>query len=213
MPKPLYVLGGGGHGRVVLDTLLANGVTVTGILDPALSSNLHVLGIPVLGGNEYLDRAVPADVALVNGIGANPSTQLRADIHRSLSSKGFVFESIRHHAAIIGRECVLGSGSQVMAGAVLQTGVNLAQNAVVNTHGSIDHDCNLGAHCFVGPGAVLSGEVTVGNSAFIGAGAVISPGVQIGVNAVVGAGAVVLGDVAESSTVVGNPAREIGRNQ
>ena len=211
MPKQLFLLGCGGHGRVVLDALLANGVAVTGILDPSLSPDRHVLGVPVLGGNDYLDELVPGDVALVNGIGANTSTELRAEIYQTLSSKGFVFESIRHHATTIGRDCAFGSGSQVMAGAVLQTGVTLAENVVVNTRGSIDHDCNLEAHCFVGPGAVLCGDVAVGSNAFIGAGAVVCPGVRIEARAVVGAGAVVARDVSEASTVVGNPAREIGK--
>ena len=43
----------------------------------------------------------------------------------------------------------------------------------------------------------------------IGAGAVILPGITIGSNAMVGAGAVVTKNVAENSTVVGNPSREI----
>lgn len=210
MPEKIYVLGGGGHGHVVLDALLSSGVAVAGVIDPALSPDLQVFGVPVLGGNEYLDGLVPADVGLVNGIGANPNTRPRADLYESLCSKGFVFESIRHHAATIGRDCVLDRGSQVMAGAVLQAGVTVEQNVVVNTCGSVDHDCILGAHSFVGPGAVLCGKVIVGRNAFVGAGAVVSAGIQIGADAIIGAGAVVVSDVPESSTLVGNPARQIG---
>ena len=45
--------------------------------------------------------------------------------------------------------------------------------------------------------------------AAVGTGAVILPGLTIGVEAVVGAGAVVTRDVADGTTVVGNPARQL----
>ena len=60
---------------------------------------------------------------------------------------------------------------------------------------------------------MLCGNVTVEMNVFIGAGAVVSPGVRIGEDAIVGAGAVVMDDVAESSILVGNPARRIGTNR
>jgi UDP-perosamine 4-acetyltransferase len=213
MSKQIYLLGGGGHGRVVLDALLSTGASVVGILDPALHSETLRFGISVLGDDDYLLRLKQADVLLVNGVGANPNTRPRADLYSSLCARGFLFEPVCHAAATIGHDCRRDNGSQVMAGAVLQPGVILGENAVVNTSGSIDHDCSIGAHCFVGPGAVLCGNVTVEMNVFIGAGAVVSPGVRIGEDAIVGAGAVVMDDVAESSILVGNPARRIGTNR
>lgn len=53
--------------------------------------------------------------------------------------------------------------------------------------------------------------VAIGNDAWIGGGAIILGGVTIGDGAVVGAGAVVTRDVAEGTTVIGNPAREVRR--
>ena len=54
--------------------------------------------------------------------------------------------------------------------------------------------------------------VTVRNDVWIGGGAIILPGVSIGNGAIVGAGAVVTRDVPAGATVVGNPARVVGRN-
>lgn len=53
--------------------------------------------------------------------------------------------------------------------------------------------------------------VVIGDRCWIGAGACILPGVRVGNNAKIGAGAVVLSDVAESSTVVGVPAKALSR--
>lgn len=210
MANSVYVLGGGGHARVVLDALLANGVAVTGVLDPALPPGDAVLGVPIKGGDELLEGANPDAVLLVNGIGANPDVVTRKRLFEEMRAGGFAFASVRHPSATIGRECELGEGVQVMAGAVLQAGVRIGDNTVVNTSASVDHDCMIGAHVFVSPGAVLCGDVTVGECTFIGAGAVVLPGVSIGVNAIVGAGSVVREAVAAGCIVAGNPAVRIG---
>jgi len=55
MSESVYILGAGGHGRVVLDALLANGSQVTGILDANAQLSGQLLGVPILGGDEYLD--------------------------------------------------------------------------------------------------------------------------------------------------------------
>ena len=213
MAKPVYLLGGGGHGRVVLNALLSSGVNVAGILDPDLKIGDQVFGIPMMGGDEFLDRADPTDVLLVNGLGANPYVSNRKRLFEEMRARGFSFDAARHPSVIIGMECNLGASSQIMAGAVLQNRVRIGDNAVINTCASIDHDCVIGTHTFVSPGVVLSGEVLVGESVFIGAGAVVLPGIEIGVNVVIGAGAIVIKSIPDGWIVAGNPATKIGMNQ
>jgi len=53
--------------------------------------------------------------------------------------------------------------------------------------------------------------VTVGENVWIGGQAIVLPGVTNGDGAIVRAGSVVTGDVAPATTVVGNPARVVGR--
>ncbi len=213
MPKNVYLLGGGGHGRVVLDALLSSGVTVAGVLDPDLAVGCRVFGVLVKGGDELLDQLAPAEVSLVNGLGANPRLLSRMGLFKRLTALGFSFDSVRHPSALIARECTLGESSQIMAGAVLQSGVRIGDNGVINTCASVDHDCVIGAHTFIAPGVVLSGNVSVGDSTFIGAGAVVLPGIAIGANVVIGAGAIVTKNVSNGWIVAGNPAVKIGMNE
>ena len=210
MSKDVYLVACGGHGRVVLDALLASGVRVAGVIDPALKSGTTVFGVPVAGGNEVLDGLTPSAVSLVSGLGANPKVRPRREFFDSLLARGFSVSGVRHPAAVIGADCELDESSQVMAGAVLQNRVRLGRNVVVNTRASLDHDCIIGAHSFISPGAVLTGNVTVDESVFIGAGAIVLPGVRIGREAIVAAGAVVKRDVPEGRIVAGNPAVLIG---
>ncbi|MBR2813543.1 MAG: sugar O-acetyltransferase [Reyranella sp.] len=53
--------------------------------------------------------------------------------------------------------------------------------------------------------------VRIGRNVWIGGGAILLPGVTVGDDAMIGAGAVVTRDVAPGATVVGNPARPVGR--
>ncbi|MGK7873278.1 MAG: acetyltransferase [Xenococcaceae cyanobacterium] len=212
MSEAVYVLGAGGHGRVVLDTLLANGIRVTGILDANAQISGLVFGVPILGGDEYLDNVSIAKTFLVNGLGANPKTFKRRNIFTVMKTRGFTFKSFKHPSAIVSSAIKMGEGCQVMAGVVIQAAVTLEENIVINTRASIDHDCMIGSHAFIAPGVTLCGNVRVAPSAFIGAGAVVIPDIHIGQNAIVGAGAVVTKSVADGWVVAGNPAVKIGIN-
>lgn len=196
----------------MLDALLLSGVTVAGVLDPDLKVGCQLFGALVKGGDELLDQLALPNVLLVNGLGANPRVRSRTRLFEDLKVRGFSFDAVRHPSALIGRECILGEGSQVMAGAILQNRIRIGQHVVVNTRASLDHDCVIAAHTFVAPGVVLGGNVFIRDSAFIGSGAVILPGIAIGANVVVGAGAVVIRNVPDGWIIAGNPAVKIGMN-
>ena len=212
MAKDLYLLGCGGHGRVVLDTLLASGAHVKGITDPALKVGEKIFGVAVVGGDEFLERLDAATASLALGVGANPRVATRKGLYERHKARGLSFANVRHPSVVTGAECVFADGSQLMAGVVLQNRVRIGHNVVINTGARIDHDCSIGAHAFVSPGAILTGEVRVGEASFVGAGATILPGVTIGAGAIVGAGAVVRKTVPDGWIVTGNPAKKIGVN-
>ncbi len=60
-------------------------------------------------------------------------------------------------------------------------------------------------------GLELGRPVKIGRNVWVGGGAIILPGITIGDDAVIGAGSVVTKDVGPGATVVGNPARQVGR--
>jgi UDP-perosamine 4-acetyltransferase len=203
--RPLILLGAGGHAKVLLALARAAAVPVEGVCDPSLAVNGigQWLGVPVIGADDALDTLDPATVFLANGIGQVPFSQLREKLFTRCMAKGFSFASLVHPAAWVAPDAILEEGSQVMAGSIVQSAAKLGMNSVVNTRASIDHDCNIGAHVHVAPGAVLCGSVRVGDRAFIGAGATVIQGIQVGACAVIGAGATVVRDVADDAVVLG----------
>ena len=202
---PIYLVGGGGHGRVVLDAALTAGLGVAAIVDPGLPIGSTLFGISIIGGDEALDTVSPG-AAWLNGFGANPAIARRRSLFDRLSKRHEPI-AVCHPSATISPHAHFGRGSQIMAGVVVQAGCEIAENCVVNTGARIDHDCSIADHCFIAPGAVLCGEVSIGVASFVGAGAIILPGLTIGAGVIVGAGAVVISNLLDGEKVIGNPAR------
>ena len=168
MSKPILIIGGGGHGRVAIEALLLSGHEIAGVIDPhpGVAATLPD-GVRWLGGDEALAAYRPDEYWLANGVGGIGEPHRRS-LFEGLSATGYSFVRVQHPAATVARAgVVLGEGCQIMAGAVVQPGVRIGANAIVNTRASVDHDCRLGDHCHVAPGAVLCGDVAVGAGAVI----------------------------------------------
>ena len=118
---------------------------------------------------------------------------------------GFTFISFNHPSAVLAADTSIGEGAQIMAGAVLQPGVSLGINCIVNTRASLDHDCRIGDHVHIAPGAVLSGGVTIGDGCHIGTGAIVIQNIRIGAGAMIAAGAVITRDVLPGARVKPGP--------
>jgi sugar O-acyltransferase (sialic acid O-acetyltransferase NeuD family) len=200
--RPVIVIGGGGHGRVVIEALLRAGAVVAGVIDPDPGIAARLPGdVAWLGGDDALAALPPTDYVLANGVGGIGEPRRRQAFER-WKQRGYTFVRVLHPTATIAHSGVtMGEGGQVMAGAVIQPDVRIGANAVVNTRASVDHDCILGDHCHIAPGVVLCGAVTIGEDTHIGAGAVVIQGVTIGKSCLIGAGATIRRDVPDGMIV------------
>ena len=163
-----------------------------------------MLGFPVLGA---LSQLTAAEVVVVLGIGDNAARRRAFDAARQA---GFMVSAVVHPSAVVGRECTLGAGAVLLARVTVNSGTRVDENVILNTACIVDHDCRIGAHAHVAPGATLAGNVTVGEESFIGAGVVAIPGVTVGERSLVGAGAVIVRDLPPGCRARGVPARVVG---
>jgi sugar O-acyltransferase (sialic acid O-acetyltransferase NeuD family) len=208
---PVIFVGGSGHAKVLVSTMLLQGRRIIGFVDvnPVLPP---LLGIPHLGNDETVFLHPPDQVRLVNGVGSISSTALRRAVYDKFRKKQYIFETVIHPSATIAPEVHIEDGVQIMAGVVVQPGSRLGENVIINTGARVDHDCSIDAHAHVAPGVTLSGHVHIGNGAHIGTAATIIQGVNVGAAAIVGAGAVVVGDVPAGITVIGIPAVPLAKS-
>lgn len=207
MSKPLIVIGSGGHASVIADILLNQGRTIVATVSPdEIKDNSPLKGIKrLMTDASLLDTYSPEEFDLVNGLGALPGNTLRTNLFDYFSNYGYKFQSVIAPSAIIAGGVKLEGGVQVMHGAIIQTNASIAKNCIVNSGSIIEHDCVIGAHNHIAPGATLSGGVITGDQVHIGTGASIIQSIKIGQRAVIGAGCTIIRDVKAGQVIV--PAR------
>jgi UDP-perosamine 4-acetyltransferase len=210
MTKPVIIIGAGGHAKVVIDTLKKCDMKILGAVDTNSSRHgTNILGIPVLGTDDIVATHKPDSILLANGVGSTSDTALRQKIFKRFKEQGYTFTTLIHPTAIIAEDVKISEGSQVMAGTVLQPGIRMGVNCIINTSASIDHDCIIGDHVHIAPGATLSGSIRIEDLVHVGTGASIIHQINIGRQSIIGAGAVVVHSVGAHKTVIGNPAKAI----
>lgn len=205
----LVLVGASGHGKVVLDIVEREGrYRISHLLDDnaALHGKLF-FGYRVAGASQDILAGAAGERPLVFvSIGDNAA---RLRIASWLRSNGFELARAIHPHAQVARGAVIGAGSAIMAGAVVNSDAAIGENVIINTGATVDHDCVVGDGVHVAPGAHLCGGVRVAAGSFIGAGAVLIPGIRVGAYAVIGAGSTLLDDIPENATAAGSPARKI----
>ncbi|KRQ87434.1 putative acetyltransferase EpsM [Caloramator mitchellensis] len=208
--KNIVIVGAGGHGRVILDILLAMKkncqLNILGFIDDA--SFGEVLGYKILGKVEDLKdlKAEYGEIFAVPAIGDNFT---RERVVKRLESLGINLFTAIHPTAVIGGNVTIEDGTVVMACAVINNSARIGKAVIINTSAVVEHDNVLGDYVHISPGAHLAGNVAIGDYSHVGTGANIIPGINIGKNVTVGAGSTVIRDVEDNAVAVGVPARVI----
>lgn len=208
----VIIIGGGGHAKALMDSIFSAAFyKIEGILDASIRAGEKVLGVPVLGGDELLDRYInfKDKLFLALGVGAIKAGNRRKAIYERNKKRGFRFATVIHDKAYTAGSARINQGAQIMAGVTIGSDVKIGENTVVYSNCVVEHDSIIAPHAYLSPGVLLGGGVRIGEASFIGIGAKISQNVKIGRSATVGAGAVVIKDVEDGTVVAGIPAKEI----
>lgn len=197
----LSLIGAGGHGKVVIDTLLYLSDRHFSIYDSAvdkIGSQIHCVVVSAL-----VSTLPKGDFHIAVG-----TNHIRRNLYEQYCHFAD-YVSIISPRAYVARSSSLSQGVFVAPHSVIAADSKVGIGCIINHGAIIDHDCQIGEFCHIAPNATLLGGVRLGDNVFIGAGATILPGVFICDNVTVGAGSVVLSDINEKCVVVGSPARKI----
>lgn len=213
MNKKILLVGGGGHCKSVLDSLIQlNKYSEIGIIDKVKNIGKDILGVPVIGCDDDLSRLYSngyKDAFVTVGSTGNPN--LRIKLFKKLYNIGFNMPNIIDPTANISQFVEIENGVFIGKSAIINTGCKINRGSIINSGSIVEHDCLIDEFVHIAPGAVLCGEVQVGKNTHIGANCVIRQQLKIGSDSIIGMGSVVLKDVEDNIIAYGSPCREVNK--
>ena len=197
MDNSFFILGVGGHSRVIIDIAQNLGLDISGLYDDNPNTyGKEYNGIKVLGPI----NSIVSGTAVI-AIGNN---QIRKNIVDQ--SSPINWKSLIHPSSYVSSNIEIGEGTVIMAGAIVQPGAKIGRHCIINTGACVDHDCIIEDFVHIGPNSALAGGVTVGEGTFVGIGSSLVPYVTIGKWSTIGAGSAVITDIPDNCMAAGVPA-------
>lgn len=190
--KSLILVGGGGHCKAVIDVIEAGGIfQIAGIIDKPSLLGSQVLGYDVIGTDDDLpELRKKYDYALVT-VGQIKTPNIRMNLFAQLKALGFTLPTIVSPRSYVSKHAEVGEGSVIMHDAMVNVGVEIKRNCIINSKALIEHDAKVGDHCHISTSVTLNGSVTVEQGSFVGSGAVTREGVVISKMSFIKAGSLV----------------------
>ncbi len=205
MSKAIVLIGGGEHCKVIIESLLSSyQYQKIVIVDPVVKG--EVLGIPIVGGDECLERlfADGYSEAFISK-GSIGNSALREKMFLMAEKIGFRMPRIIDKTAIISSSANIDSGVYIAKGAIISADARIERGAIVNTGAIVEHDCYIKEFAHLATGSVLAGAVSVGKHTHIGANTTIREGISIGSNAIIGMASVVTYSIENNVIAYGSP--------
>jgi UDP-N-acetylbacillosamine N-acetyltransferase len=201
MKTSLVIIGSGSHANSIYYEVKKRYQEVV-VIDEFFP---HGKILNAVGGLEVLNQYLITSEFVVL-IGDNV---IRESYFNTLKKSKVNFATILNSYSLISDNVVIGQGSQILIGAIINRGANIGENVIINSGAIIEHDCMIGSHSHIGPGAVLTGSVSVGERVLIGAGSVVNPNLIICDDVIIGSGSVVTCNIETPGIYVGTPSRKI----
>lgn len=212
----IVIWGATGQAIVLEELLTATPIKITTFFENNEAIQSPIETVPIYyyeaGFERWLSTiAEPSQYYYLVAIGGN-NGDIRAKIGAMFKKGGLKPYTAIHRTAFVAGNAVIGECAQILANSNVCARVKIGKYCILNTASSVDHECIIGDNVHVGPGAKLAGCITVGDNSFIGTNATVLPRIIIGKNVIIGAGAVVTKNVPDNAVIVGNPGRQLIKN-
>ena len=200
--KEIILIGGGGHCHACIDVIENEDIyLIKGIVLPSLENSKSILGYPVIGTDQDLPKLLKETSHALICIGQIKNFEIRKNNFELLKKYGANFPIIKSPGAYSSRHAILGEGTILMHGSIVNSNAQVGANCIINTRSLIEHDAKVEDHCHISTGAIINGGVKVGMGSFIGSGSVLKEGIEIGKRVIIGAGQTILKNILDGTTV------------
>lgn len=208
MNKEVFIIGAGGHAKVIANIINKSGDIVKGFLDDNIP-----IGTTIIKETDYKVVGTICDcyklqekyknAEFIIGIGNNFTRKKIAEEYK-----------LNWYTAIdpssqIALDVRIGKGTVILANVCINTSAKIGKHCIINTSAIVEHDNIIQDYVHISPNTTLSGTVNVGELTHIGSGTVVKNNINICNNCIIGAGAVVVKDINEQGVYVGIPSKKI----
>lgn len=208
MKDKIILIGGGGHCKSVIDVIeQENKFEIIGIIDIKAKIGTSVIGYNVIGCDDDIEKLSKTCKNFIITFGQGKSNEFRKNTFAKLKSLNINLPIIKSPYSHVSKHAIIGEGTVVMHGVIVNAGATVGVNCILNTQSLIEHDAEVGSHCHISTKATLNGTVKMGNSVFAGSSCVIKDGISICDDVTIGTGATVVKDITEAGIYVGCPAK------
>ena len=145
-------------------------------------------------------------------IGDNWTRKLVVDRVRKIAPD-FRFISTVHPKATLGKNVVIGNGSVIMPGVIINANSIVGDFCILNTNSSLGHDGRMNGFSSLAPGVITGGDFVLGKYSAVSLGSNIIENISIGSHTVIGAGSLVIMDIPNYVMAHGTPANIIRKRE
>lgn len=209
----LFIYCAGGIGREIYD--IANLVNISDklwedicFIDDTIT-NGEIYGAFQCTYDQFRLIYKPAEVQVVI---ANGEPKVREILYKKLVKDGYLLATIIDKTARISSTAKIGQGVVIYPYTFISSNSVIQNNSLIIAGTCIGHDTVICENSVVSTLVSISGNCFIGSNTYVGTKAVVKEKVNIGKYTVVGMGSCVFRDIPEDMIVLGNPAREIKRN-
>jgi sugar O-acyltransferase (sialic acid O-acetyltransferase NeuD family) len=208
----IILIGGGGHCRACIDVIEMQGLfRIAGIVDVKEKHDSNILGYKVVASDDDLESLSKSCRNYCITLGQIRTSSHRRRVYDKLRSLGVQLPAIISPKAHVSRHAVIGAGTIVMHGVVVNANASIGANCILNTNCVVEHDAKISDFCHVSTAAVINGGVCIGEDCFIGSNATVKEGVTVSNGVVLGAGSLLISDCIDSGTYIGSPAKRVNQ--
>lgn len=161
------LVGAGGHGKVILDAVLANSnsnIKIIGFLDDGEIE--EIAGIKKLGNiKDYVKyKNKKFHIAIGNNI-------FREKLSKEIGEDNIV--TIIHNTAYVSSMSKIENGTYIGAMAVINPQCKIGKGCIINTGTIVEHDCYIGDYSHLSYRVLVGSESKISSSAMIDMGKIL----------------------------------------
>ena len=106
-------------------------------------------------------------------VGQIKNYKVRFELYKKLKKYGFILPTIKSKFCTISPKAVIGEGTIIMHGAIINSNVVIGKNCIINSGSIIEHNVKIGDFNHISTGVIINGDAEIGEKNFIGSGSVI----------------------------------------